>query len=180
MGQIMRRKDECARRTVRWRDGEKDGRRCDRTRAGSGERGKSMNEGVTSSRPLLTPQPRGPEELRAGEGMGGEGGRSWGRFGMGGGDIDVARRRWEGGGGWGSADHPRTVKEAFSLLFTTKPENMWSITVKRQIYFTSILTSAWCTCLSVFTNHFGNCLSFSIFCTSHIWPHNITVGAVFH
>ena len=29
-----------------------------------------MDEGVTSPRPLLTRQPGGPEELRAGEGMG--------------------------------------------------------------------------------------------------------------
>ncbi len=31
-----------------------------------------MNQGVTSSRPQLTPQPGGPEELEAGERTGGE------------------------------------------------------------------------------------------------------------
>lgn len=99
-------------------EGGRDGRSCDKTRARSEERGKSMNEGVVSSRPLLTPQPGGPRE-RARQGRGWK----WGRFRKGG-DIDVAKRRGMGGSVlkkvrrrregqghrvWGLADHPRTV-----------------------------------------------------------------------
>ncbi len=69
---------------------------------------------------------------------------------VGGGDmLKKVRRRseGEGQGGWGSADHPRTVKEAF-FLFSSQPnpENMWSVSANRQIEFTLILTSVVCTC----------------------------------
>lgn len=99
MGQIMRQKRRvfALRRTQRWREVERRRRSCNRTRAGvRRERGKSTSEGVTSSRPLPTPQPGGPEELRAGESVGGEYGRSSGRFGEEGGDIDVVERRGMG------------------------------------------------------------------------------------
>lgn len=98
-----------ARRTER--EEENDRQSCDKTRAGSGERG---NERVMSSRPLLTPQPR-----RA---RGAHEGRSWGRgsereevilmWGV------MCWRGWGSGGLGGLSDHPRTSWRPF--LFSSR------------------------------------------------------------
>lgn len=90
--------------------------------------------------------------------------------GKGGGNIDVGcdvlkRVRVRGLGG--VIRPSKDIMEAFSVLLTGKPENMWCFTVNCQTQYTSILTSVSRICLSINTDRSDNSLSFSILCTPH-------------